>query len=78
MVRMPIVETEAAFIDKLAALEHDQWIAWSKDVASKEDLSPLRIRRWKALWIPYELLPEKYKEMDRKWARKVLEVIYQK
>lgn len=42
-------ESNRALIDKLAAVEHDQWIAWSKDVASKEDLSPLRIRRWKAL-----------------------------
>jgi hypothetical protein len=63
-------------IEDLAELEHEQWIFWSKDIASKEKLSPERLERWKKLWIPYKDLTEEQKEQDRVWARKVLEVQY--
>ena len=58
--------------EKLAKLEHEQWVAWSKDLAEKEKLSESRIERWKKYWIPYEQLSEDVKEHDRVWARKVL------
>lgn len=60
-------------LEKLAELEHEQWIAWSKDIASKEKLSPERLKRWKSLWVPYKELSEEMKEFDREWARKVIE-----
>lgn len=60
-------------LEELAALEHLQWISWSKSLAEKESLSPERLERWKNLWKPYEELDDKAKEEDRKWARKALQ-----
>ena len=61
-------------IEKLAKLEHDQWIEWAKNISSKENLSSERLARWKKLYVPYEELSEEMKEEDRKWARKVFEI----
>ena len=61
-------------MEELAAIEHEQWVFWSKTLAETENLSPERLARWKALWIPYEQLTEETKEHDRVWARKVLAV----
>ncbi|AYK07748.1 hypothetical protein [Brevibacillus laterosporus] len=60
-------------IEKLADLEHEQWVKWSKSVAPEVSLE--RRERWQAYWIPYSDLSEEVKEQDRIWARKVLEVI---
>ena len=59
-------------IEALAALEHDQWVEWSQNIAERETLSPERIERWSALWVPYAELSEEMKEQDRVWARKSL------
>jgi hypothetical protein len=101
-------------IEKLAAIDHDQWVYWSSGVApmikdllkliwayqdciystvpSKEnkelvygggggDLLKVktaaheRMKRWELLQkTPYAELPEEYKDDDRKWAKKELEV----
>ncbi len=63
--------------EALAELEHEQWIAWSKDIASTEIITPARIERWRALWKPYSELTEKEKDMDREWADRVLEIVGQ-
>lgn len=60
-------------VEKLADLEHEQWMHWSKAVA--DEVSPERRKRWEKYWIPYKELPEDVKEADREWARRVLEVI---
>ena len=60
-------------LERLAELEHEQWVAWSRAVAAEVD--PERRRRWEACWVPYAELPEEVKEQDRVWARKVLEVL---
>lgn len=61
-------------IEELAALEHDQWIEWSKSLVANEPLlKDDRVRRWQALWIPYSELSEESKEQDRVWARKSCE-----
>lgn len=60
-------------IEKIAELEHQQWIAWSKAVA--DEVSEERRARWQKYWIPYAELSEDVKEHDRKWARRILEVI---
>lgn len=62
-------------IEKLAELEHEQWMAWSMDIASKELLTNERLERWKRLWVPFQELTEEMKEQDRKWAKKVMEII---
>lgn len=61
-------------LEKLAELEHKQWMSWSKNLASDplNEISPLRLARWKKLWRPYLKLTEEEKEQDRIWARKVL------
>ena len=66
---------EDLILEELAAIEHDQWIAWSKNIAETEDLSLDRVSRWRLLWVPYVDLSEEMKEHDRKWARKVLEIL---
>ena len=60
-------------LEKLAALEHKQWVHWSRAVA--HEVSPERRARWEKYWVPYEELPEDVKEADREWARKVLQLI---
>lgn len=62
-------------LEKLSEIEHDQWMEWSKDIASKEKISEERKKRWEKLWVPYSELTEEVKEQDRKYARKVIEAI---
>ena len=66
---------ENSLREKLAEIEHNQWVSWSKAIAEKENLSPERIERWKKLWVPYGELPEEAKELDREWADKAIGVI---
>lgn len=62
-------------LEKLAELEHVQWMAWSQNLAKEETLSKSRMKRWSQLWKPYAELLEDEKEHDRNWARKVLKEI---
>ena len=67
-------------LEKLAKLEHDQWIAWSSYIASSlHDVDDQKvkdlIKRWSVNWVPYEQLSEEMKEKDRKWARMALEAM---
>lgn len=60
----------------LAEIEHEQWIAWSKNIAETEpDLNPDRLIRWSTLWRPYSELTEAEKDQDREWADKVLSAL---
>jgi hypothetical protein len=58
-------------VERVAAIEHEQWTEWSKSVA--DEVSPERRARWEKYWVPYEQLPEDVKELDRVWARRVIE-----
>jgi hypothetical protein len=60
-------------LERLAELEHEQWVAWSRAVAAEVEVD--RRRRWEACWVPYAELPEEVKEQDRVWARKVLALL---
>jgi hypothetical protein len=62
--------TRQELLERLAELEHEQWVAWSRAVA--DEVSAERRRRWQECWVPYAELPEEVKELDREWARKVL------
>ena len=65
-------------LERLSAIEHEQWIEWSKNIASTEpNISFERVERWSNLWIPYEQLSDEMKEHDRKWARKIIKELRQ-
>jgi len=59
-------------LERLAALEHEQWVLWSRAVA--EEVREERRARWERFWGPYDELPEHIKEEDRRFAKKVLDV----
>ncbi len=61
--------------EQLAEIEHEQWMAWSKDVAARESLSPERVARWQRYWVPYAELSEEVKEQDRAYADQVLALL---
>lgn len=68
--------SDDSLVEKLADLEHEQWMEWSKDLAGKEQLSDDRLKRWEdECWKPYNELSNEMKEEDRKWARKVIELV---
>ena len=58
--------------EKIAKLEHEQWIEWSKTLADSEDISLGRLIRWTGCWKDYKLLSEQQKDFDRIWADKIL------
>jgi hypothetical protein len=64
-------DPDKARIERMAEVEHVQWMEWSKSVAP--EVSPERRERWKKYWVPYDQLPDDVKELDRAWARKALE-----
>ena len=87
MIRTLTPEQEAVLIEKLAELEHEQWVQWSNALANEirvylnwlpEDMRIVlseRLERWDSMWVPYDALTEKTKEPDRVWARKVLKLL---
>lgn len=68
------VDRQAARVERVAEVEHIQWMAWSKAVAP--EVSPERRQRWRKYWVPYSELPDDIKELDREWARKALRAAY--
>lgn len=62
-------------VERLADLEHEQWMYWSKSIAEKQNISEEKLQSWRKLWIPYGDLSEEDKEHDRKWARKALGIV---
>ncbi len=63
----------ASLLETLAELEHRQWLHWSQATAPHV---PETLRaRWQESWRPYAELPEEAKELDRAWARQVLELL---
>ena len=65
-------EQKKFIIEKLADLEHEQWIEWSKNIGGSETISEDRLNRWRNLWKPYSELTDNEKEQDRVYARKVV------
>ena len=45
---------------------------WSKEIASTEDISMDRYRRWVELWVPYKELNNEMKEQDRQLGQNAL------
>jgi len=61
--------------ERLAELEHEQWMYWAKNILKTEKISEERKRRWKQYFCDYKDLPEDIKDQDRIWADKVLEIL---
>ena len=60
-------------IEKLSELEHKQWSHWTRYFL--DNYTPENITRWrKQIETPYNKLSEEEKELDRTWAKKVLEI----
>ena len=82
-------DSRKELIEKLANLEHKQWMHWSKDLAEQlisEDPYHnkfkigsrflLKLTKWREkYWKPYEDLTEEAKDKDREWAEKVLKIV---
>jgi hypothetical protein len=61
-------------VERLADLEHRQWVCWSKHIAKTEKrLTAKRRARWKTLWKPYQKLSVLDQNADRQWAEIVIE-----
>ena len=60
-------------LESLSDLEHKQWEHWRKYIEQK-----FNIPKSDWLLIDYKDLPEKIKEQDRVWARKVIDIIFKK
>ena len=67
--------TDGEIIELLAELEHEQWMAWAKNLKDTEALSIERLNRWIHCFKPYSELSEEMKEHDRVWARKALAIL---
>lgn len=61
-------------LERLAALEHKQWAAWTQYFLSNQ--TPENLERWKRqLAATYDELSESEKEADRTWAKRVLALL---
>ncbi len=59
--------------EALAAIEHEQWMYWSRAVAG--DVPAETRIKWQGSWVDYAKLTEDLKEADRIWARKVVALL---
>lgn len=71
-----IISSKKDIIEKLAELEHKQWMEWAKGILKEENITKERKDRWeKECFKPYKDLEEKMKEFDREWARKAYKIM---
>lgn len=61
--------------EKLASIDHDQWMYWAKNMMLSGEISEERKARWLKFMVPYSELDEDVKEDDRVWADKVIAVL---
>ena len=66
-------------IERLAALEHQQWMSWVDSLPRNPDnVVPAmknRTKKWEKNMIPYDQLPEDEKRKDRLWATRALRIV---
>jgi hypothetical protein len=70
-----VAEAKRGRLERLAALEHEQWCYWTGQLISTGRMPDWLVRKWKESHVPYDQLPEASKELDRVWARRVIELI---
>lgn len=66
---------EEKLTEKLAELEHIQWMQWAKALVSENIVNEETKQRWSKLFIPYAELSEDMKNLDRDYARKIVNTI---
>jgi hypothetical protein len=72
--KLKSIKTNPAIIEALAKLEHEQWVHWVDYMM--ENYTAKNLAKWKIqVKTPYSALTEKEKESDRRWVKKVLEVL---
>ena len=60
--------------ERLAALEHEQWAAWTSYMLANLDAA--HIEGWeRQIQTPYADLSEKEKDSDREWVEKILHIL---
>jgi len=64
-----------ATLEHLADLSHEQWVFWSQSICSSGKVPKDVCEEWKRHWMPYFQLDEPVKELDREFARKVLDCL---
>lgn len=70
------IEKIKELLEMLAIIEHEQWMGFVESMRPEiERLDGGIMEGWKERWKPYKDLPEKEKEKDRNYARKVLELL---
>jgi len=57
--------------ERLAELEHDQWLSWIQSVTRHG----IHWEKWMESMKPYSELTEEQKDKDREWADKVLKIV---
>lgn len=77
MVVMNYLESNEC-LEELSELEHKQWLTWTKNLAKNNDIPKWLKQHWFENWIEYRFLTEKIKELDRVWAKKVIDLLHKK
>jgi hypothetical protein len=64
-------------LEIISAKIHEFWMSWATElIKSEPNLSKERIYRWqKECFLDYENLSDEMKELDRKFAREILEIL---
>ena len=62
-------------IEKLAELEHSQWMHWAGGLIQQGKITEGIAIEWSQFMVPYEELDEDAKEIDRMWAKRVIDIV---
>ena len=71
------MNSSGVLVEKVSSEVHAMWMSWAKNLIEEEkNLSKERVRRWnEECFLPYEDLSEEMKELDRKFAKRILKKI---
>lgn len=62
--------------EKVAIIIHDLWMGWAKIlIESEPNISNERVERWNKCFVPYNELSEEMKNLDRKFAKQIIEIL---
>ncbi len=63
-------------LEKVSEEIHIIWMCWAKDLLENEEISDNRRKRWEEeCFKPYINLSTQMKELDRKFARRILKIV---